>query len=981
MASNIFTATPSSGNGNGTVSIVPQNPNSDNYTKESRVIVICGNISREVNVYQYGIPTMTLVSGNPMEVPATGGVYSFTIYSPYPFGFGTIPSWMDVSDSNGHTYESDTAYTAAMATGATFYVTVNSNPDTTVRSHNLIFKFRKIGSNYWDTHTTRIPFNQYGKEEEQTYLNVSPASASFDWTTSGQNSVVFTIDASNSNWEFVNGSNGIFNAVRSGNTLTVSTISNNTTTAQKTGNITFTLGTITKSVSLTQYRQPIIDYNSGSDLSPVPAAGGNKYVKVLSDYPFWFRPQPNADGYITAYYQGNEVDPSYINPFIPSGGYNVFTFTWDENETGVLRSDSFSLGWINLDGELDYHKYQHISFEQRADTEPVHNVSISDRLSVSSIGGVRKVTVTSDDDWWFINVPNWITVYSDAELTSPMVVNDPAGQQDADGGNPHTFYFVFEPFDGTGATTRTYRPEIDYDTDTASSITQFTQYDDIIEPNVNKGDYEVPYYNTVKEVMVDCDYDWYWYSVPNYVTILDEDGNPASYSSSSPNTTDKGTGSHIYYWVFDENTGSGRSCEVKIEYGTYEESDFDVLGNKSDGIYYQYGPYEINPTSGSNAMPDATQAYFTFSLATAPWTYTAPSWITVNADTDSHFGSVRLSIAQNSGISRTGSVVITSGSHTLTYTFEQGGSIALGPDPNAFYLTAMDAINHTVTVRMLYSWNHTVNDSWIHIADYDHSAGTGTLVFYVDDNTGTGAAERYGSITVYDSENSYNISIEQDADETEDEDTFEVSPTTVNVHYANYSGNPSYQPAEQTITATITIDSGYSVLESDSWIHIIAGGSSGSGGTHTLYFYVEKNPNTTSRNGTITITRTSDDEEKTISINQMAGSFTATQSGTRYTYKASGEKTGSATLPTYVSYCAFSLRKSDGSLPPLDSNTGSPWVSANGSAGTGTISFTVQSNSSANSREVTLYPFKYENGSYVKLANMSWTIYQAGGSA
>lgn len=974
MASNNFTATPSSGSGNGTVSIVPQNTNSEHYTKESRVIVTCGGITREINVYQYGIPTMTLLSGNPTQVPATGGVLAYTVYSPYPFGFGTIPDWMTITDSNGHTYQADTAYTATMATGATFYITINSNPTTSQRPYFLIFKFRKTGQTSWDTHTTALTINQLAKEEEQTYLNVSPSSASFDWTTSGQNSVVFTVDASSSNWEFVNGYNGIYDAVRSGNTLTVSTKSNNTTAERKTGSITFTLGTITKSVSLTQYRQPSIGYQSGADEIPVPAAGGNRYIKVVSDYPFWFRPQPNDNGYITAYYQGNEVDPTYINPFIPNAGNNNFTFTWDENTSGSIRNDSFSLGWINLDGELDSHKYQIIHFSQRADAEPVHNVSIPSRLIVSSIGGVRRVTVTSDDDWWFINVPNWITVYSDAELTSQIVVNDPAGQQDADYGNPHTFYFVFASFDGTG--TRTFRPEIDYDTDTASSTSQFTQYDYIIEPYVDKGDYDVPYYNTIKEVVVDSDYDWYWTSIPSYVTILDEDNNPASYSSSNPNTTDKGTGSHIYYWVFDENTGSGRTCNVEITYGTYSGSNFTATGTKSDGIYYQYGPYEINPTTGSNAMPDATTASFTFSLATTPWSYTAPSWITVTADTDSHYGVASLSIAQNSGITRTGTIEITSGTHTLYYTFEQGGSIQLGPDPNVFYLEASDTAYHTVTVRMLESWNHTVNDSWIHINDYNHSAGTGTLVFYLDSNTG--AAVRNGTITVYDSENSYTISIEQAAVSS---DVFEVSPTSFNVNFYNYSGDPQYQPTNQTLTATINIDSGYSTSVSSDWIVIIDGGSKESGGTHTLYFYVESNPSTVNRVGTITITRTRDQEERTITINQLAGGFTATQSGTRYTYNASGNRTGSATLPTYKSYTAFSLRKYDGSYPDRDSVTSAPWVTGYGNAGTGTISFTVQSNSGANSREVTLYPFKSENGSYVRLSNTSWTIYQAGGSA
>lgn len=961
MASNYFNFSPSSGSGNGNVRVWPQlNANETHSDRVATLTVTNGSVTRNITITQFGIPTITLVSGS-TSVPATGGTLTYTIYTRYPFGFQNKPDWITISDSNGRYYGDSSTYPANYATtGVTFTITVASydRTDTDRSTEDYLFAFRfktSASASSWDSHTTAINITQAAKEDDQAYLNVTPASANFEWDGG---SVVFNIDASSSNWSFSNGANGIFDATRSGNTLTVSTKSNNTTTAKRTGTITFAIGTITKTVSLSQWSMPRISLNSGSDLAPVAMAGGTRYVNVTSDYPWWFLPLPIEDYITITDYQSNVQNLSSLNPHIAINSNNTFNFTWGRNETEAIRSDYFYLGYIDLDGEVQVLSRNTVSFSQLDTAEAVHNVDIPDGLSVSAGGGIRKVTVSSDDDWWFIDVPSWITVYdADGNI---LVVNDASGKQSSDDGNQKTFYLHFDAFDGTG--TRTYRPTIEYAGGTAQAISTFTQYDETVAPYIQLDGYEVPYYRSVKSVLVSCDYDWYWTTIPSYVRIVDENNMPAEYTSTSPNTTDKFTGAKTYYWIFEENTGSRRTVTPSINYGSWNGSSFVEIATVSRYAYVQFGPYEITPTSYEDTMPYATQTSFTFSLATTPWTYTAPSWMTVTADTDSHYGTAYIAIPYNDGIQRTGDIEITSGGNTLYFTYTQGGSLALGPDPNAWNISATDTAYKTVTVRMLESWNHTVNNNWIHINDYNHSSGEGTLVFYLDANTSTD--DRDGTITVYDSENTYTIWITQYGTD-EQQDVFTISNASIS----------EVSTGQQTLSTVITATGGYTATTTESWIHRIDGWSTSSSNATTIYFYCDRYTDTTqNRSGYITLTRNSDGAVRTILVTQYKDwEFVATESNVNITYRADGSKYSSSTNPSYISNYAFRMLNASGNAVS--------WISSSGYSATSsytTLNFGVASNTTGSSRSATVYPWLYNNktGQYDRMFNAPYTIIQ-----
>ena len=860
MASNYFDFSPLSGSGNGNVRVWPKTSAGTNTSHSDRVSTLTvsnGSVTRTVTIRQFGIPTITLNSGQSTNVPATGTTLSYTIYSRYPFGFVNQPEWISISDSNGRYYYDGSTYPANYTTGTTFYITVGSYSRTDVdrqtSDYGFAFRFKApASSTSWDSHTTPINIVQAHKEEEQTYLNVTPVSASFDWNTTGLHSVTITVDASSSSWTFTNTANGYFDAVKSGNTIVVSTKNNNTDVARRTGSINIALGSLTASVSLSQYRQPRIGYNSGSDLIPVAMAGGTRYVTVTSDYNWWFLPLPIEDYITITDGRQNVMKLNELDPHLPIQTNNVFNFKWGRNETEAVRRDYFYLGWIGLDGQTYLNSRNTVEFSQLDTAEVVHSVSCPDALTVSSIGGINRVMVISEDDWWFINVPSWITVYD--EDGNQITVNDAAGLVEGSDVE-HTYYLHWDAFTGTGS--RSYRPTIEYAGGTQSAVVTYTQYDYIVKPylRITTG-YELPYYRNIVEIHIKCDYDWYWSSIPSYVRIVDENNMPAHYSATSPNTTSKGQGVQTFYWIFDENTGSRRSIKPVAVYGNYSGRTFTQVGTAEEFTLYQMGPYEISPTSGSNAMPYVSQESFTFSLATTPWSYTAPSWMTVTADTESHFGTFHFSTAYNDGINRQGVIRITSGSHSLVYTYSQGGAVALGPEPNAFVLDADDTDNQNVIVRMLASWTASTNDSWITIVSQDGIAEQGSLVFKVSANTASGAATRNGTITVTDGNDTYPIDIEQSASVAVED--------YINTNYSNIS----QASTAATYTLRVQSNKNWSVSTKPSWITVNP--TSGNGDELWSDVSVVFSANTgSSRSGVLVLT--AGNATKTIGISQAAG--------------------------------------------------------------------------------------------------------------
>lgn len=837
MASSNFTIAPSTGTGNGTITVTPRSTNTGHSDKKARVTITNAGRTAQADIIQYGIPSITLIAGN-TNVPSTGGTLAYSIYSRYPFGFSNKPEWVTVYDSNGNYYGSNTEISPSLA-GRTFYIEIDNwerEMERRTDDYLFAFRFKKRSGGSWDSHSTLFGIVQQGAvTPDPDYLNVSPLFLVFDFDSTSNKEA--TVNASSTAWTITNTS-GNFTATKSNGKVLIRPLSTNAGSTKLSGSITIGLNSLSQTISVSQYSHPRIALNGGYDTG-VPMEGGNKYVQVTSDYEWWFLPLPIPD-YISIYDGlGQEVHLSSYFPYDPSSTgvrQPIFTFTWDENTTDGPRVDSFYLGIIDTEGNVRTFGRDIIRFTQRNSPTRIHIVSGPDRLRVSNIAGVKsRLTVLAFNcSWMFSDIPNYITSIKDEDG------NTISGWQSGTGVE-ETFYATWDGLPSTGDP-RSYHPMIlwkytegdDEVTGRDYAATEYTQYPYVMEPSFfSPSNYTIPYYGSQISFTINSDYEWYWSGVPAYVTaILDEDGNNAYYTSSNK-CTDTGI-THYYTWAVDANAGnSARTFRSKIAY--YNGQETVVLDS---GTNFRQGfDGEIYPnTVGVPAEMGLCDTLVSFDAV--PWSYSIDNagsqFLTVRqAETDQQYSKFIVRYDANTASTQRTAVITFTNNNGTSKTFEihQLGSAVYTATPNPVEAAAVGT-TYNIALVMSYPWTYTVNDRWITVTGATGSPGSSTIG--IRTTTNSDSEPRIGSVSLkVDNIEVCKINVVQEGATSS---YISVAPTVF------------YVPAEsEKTTYHISVDADYNwtAAASDPY-RVMVLDSTGSTSRTSSSFYVKNNPyNTT----------------------------------------------------------------------------------------------------------------------------------------
>ncbi len=181
------------------------------------------------------------------------------------------------------------------------------------------------------------------------------------------------------------------------------------------------------------------------------------------------------------------------------------------------------------------------------------------------------------------------------------------------------------------------------------------------------------------------------------------------------------------------NTGAQRSGTISVN---FNNGQFITFANFNITQLAFNCAYSLSPSNTSLPDSGGATSFNVTTSASCNWTATSnATWITVTGGASgSGNGSVTISVAQNSGPPRTGTVSIGS----ETFTVNQGGcSYALGSA--SINLGALGDSSFSFAVFTSASgctWSATSNDSWITIEGGTNRVGTGTVVFTVSSSQG-----------------------------------------------------------------------------------------------------------------------------------------------------------------------------------------------------------------------------------------------------
>jgi hypothetical protein len=192
--------------------------------------------------------------------------------------------------------------------------------------------------------------------------------------------------------------------------------------------------------------------------------------------------------------------------------------------------------------------------------------------------------------------------------------------------------------------------------------------------------------------------------------------------------------------------------------------------NQGQGCAYTLAPASAN-------VPDAggTTSFEVQTAGGCTWqAATQDAWITITSGTTgTGNGTVQLTIAANTGPSRTGTV--TAGGRSFTVTQGQGCTIVLAPD-RAAVPDAGGPASFEVQTPAGCPWTATTQSGWITFASASSSTGPATVQLTVAANTGAG---RTGTVNV----GTRAFTVEQGAG-----CTYTLTPTSENVPAAGANG-------------------------------------------------------------------------------------------------------------------------------------------------------------------------------------------------
>ncbi|MBF0549359.1 MAG: BACON domain-containing protein [Deltaproteobacteria bacterium] len=317
----------------------------------------------------------------------------------------------------------------------------------------------------------------------------------------------------------------------------------------------------------------------------------------------------------------------------------------------------------------------------------------------------------------------------------------------------------------------------------------------------------------------------------------------------------------------------------------------------------------ISPTNGSFTSGANSGTVTVTTQAGCPWGMLVnDAWITASPTGSPGPGSVSYSFGDNPGPGqRTGTVIIAGQTFTLTQA-APGCTYTIAPAAQNYPVAGGNgSIN--VTTQAGCAWTASTSAGWISITS-GSGTGNGTVAYTVASNSG---AARTGTVTIAGQVHT----VTQDAGGGTC--TYAISPTSQSVDAPGGSG---------TVTVTTDATCTWTAISNDSWL-TISSGASGTG-NGTVGYSIASNPGAT-RTGTLTIAG------QTFTVTQ-AGSGTCSYALTPAS-QSFGVSGGSGTLTvTTQSGCAWTAVSNGNWITITSGSSGT---------GTGTIGYTVDSNSGA----------------------------------
>jgi hypothetical protein len=289
-----------------------------------------------------------------------------------------------------------------------------------------------------------------------------------------------------------------------------------------------------------------------------------------------------------------------------------------------------------------------------------------------------------------------------------------------------------------------------------------------------------------------------------------------------------GTGAGSVMLAYEANSGPARSASVTIAGTTFTLSQqagslpavctFTVQPLRFDDVTATASTLDVNITTAAQCLWSAS------SNAT---------WITVaSGNSGTGNGVVRLSILQNSGNSRSGTVTVAGQTVTVNQVGAATCSYKIDPVSLANVQAAGASAPVTVTTTAGCAWEVKGNPSWV-TATPVSSTGSGTVLVTVQPNTGSARTTTFKIA-------GENFSVAQLA--AAPVCTYTVSPNSIDVSSDSHT---------QTITVTTQANCPVAATVDVEWISIT---SVGVGPNAIVSLSIQRNASKSDRTGTVTIT-------------------------------------------------------------------------------------------------------------------------------
>jgi hypothetical protein len=282
----------------------------------------------------------------------------------------------------------------------------------------------------------------------------------------------------------------------------------------------------------------------------------------------------------------------------------------------------------------------------------------------------------------------------------------------------------------------------------------------------------------------------------------------------------------VQFRVAPNDTASSRAGDIVVE------SDRVLVSQRAQCRF------DLAPTSQSMGTAGGAGSVAVTAPSDCPWTATATvTWISLSEPfTGSGSGTVRFTIAPNSGTERTGTIIVGGQRSNIT----QAGNGPSPPPPNCSYSVAPGTQNIAaaggtgapiaVSASSGCPWSASSSVSWIAVTSGASGAGNGSVAFSVAGNTG---GLRTGTLTI----------AGQSASVIQAACSYAISPNSQGFSAAGGASTP--------VSVSTLSTCQWTTVSNASWI-TVSSGASGTG-SGAAGFIVAVNTGNSSRTGSLTI--------------------------------------------------------------------------------------------------------------------------------